>query len=659
LVSADRTPHPGLFEVKKVYQYVKVVAVDITRGIIRIKNNYDFINLNFTDFHWELLGDGEVVLDGVVEKLNLEPQSNILLTLPVFDYQYARGVEYFMNFYIKTNKDYSLIPKNFVIASEQLVIHSERNTELFLTDNFSVLDVEENNSTVDIVARNFHVTFDKALGTISSFKYYEEELMTEGPKSNFWRAPTDNDFGNGMDKRCEIWKQASKQKDVEKFTVNQIGKDEVQVEIVKNYDLSKAKNITTYRIFGNGDIEVNSHLVPNPKKERDRNYFVDLKDDYGTVLNFTKEEPIFIELPDPGEMESASFTIEVELKASEFSRKNALWVNDLWAPGKLHLEFRNGKLCFFLYGTDYQYFDFPFETNKYYQIAIVYNSENKYVRLFVNKKLVESKELGSAVPINLGGISYVGGYEHENRFFFGNMSYFRLWTTALDHNLIIEGKRGAITGDEDNLLFLYWFDNIKDSTILNGTKKDHAILIEKDLQMPELPRFGMNMKIPGQYSSITWYGRGPYENYSDRNTAAFIGVHNSIVEDQYFPYIRPQENGYKTDTRWIALQDSSGKGLMFIGEPMISFSALNFSIDDLDQGTKQSYKHTNDLIPKDKVFLNIDYKQSGVGGDDSWGARPHPEYTLKYGEYEYSYIIRPLRRKVDLMDLSKKRFKID
>ncbi|MCD4731223.1 MAG: hypothetical protein K8R74_11510 [Bacteroidales bacterium] len=186
-----------------------------------------------------------------------------------------------------------------------------------------------------------------------------------------------------------------------------------------------------------------------------------------------------------------------------------------------------------------------------------------------------------------------------------------------------------------------------------------ATLIEKEKEMPELPRFGTKLELPGKYSNLTWFGRGPHENYWDRNTSAYVGEYRSTVEEQYFPYIRPQENGYRTDTRWLALQDSTGKGIMFIGEPLVSFSALNYSIDDLDQGTKQNYKHTNDLVAKDKVCLNLDYKQTGVGGDDSWGARPHPQYTLDYDEYEYTYIIRPLRRKVVLMELSKKRFKMD
>ena len=118
------------------------------------------------------------------------------------------------------------------------------------------------------------------------------------------------------------------------------------------------------------------------------------------------------------------------------------------------------------------------------------------------------------------------------------------------------------------------------------------------------------------------------------------------------------ENGYKTDTRWCAVYDETGTGLMFIGEPSLSFSALNYSIEDLDQGVKQNYRHTNDLVRRNYVSLNIDYKQTGVGGDDSWSARPHPQYSLKYAEYDYSYTIRPIVGKPDLMELSRERYKL-
>ncbi|MEZ5197883.1 MAG: beta-galactosidase small subunit [Bacteroidales bacterium] len=219
-------------------------------------------------------------------------------------------------------------------------------------------------------------------------------------------------------------------------------------------------------------------------------------------------------------------------------------------------------------------------------------------------------------------------------------------------------KEVPYQGRKKSLFLGYVFDEINDdNTFTDIAKHHHAILLETERSMPELPRFGTKMKVPGQFSNLTFMGGGPHENYWDRNTSAFISQYSSTVEDQYFPYIRPQENGYKTDTRWLALQDSTGKGVLIIGEPQISFSALNYTLEQLDQGSKKNYRHTNDLVPNDFISLNVDYKQTGVGGDDSWGARPHPQYTLEYGEYHYSYIIRPLRRNTDLMDLSKKRFK--
>jgi len=269
--------------------------------------------------------------------------------------------------------------------------------------------------------------------------------------------------------------------------------------------------------------------------------------------------------------------------------------------------------------------------------------------------MVEEKTLGSAVPLSLEGKSYIGGYKSEDRFFIGEMDLFRVWTKNLKPVQVENND-----WEKDELLISYNFQESKNLSVKDETTKFDALIVEKEKTMPEMMRFGMNMEIPNEYSNISYYGRGPFENYWDRNTAAFVGLYNSSISEQYFPYIRPQENGYKTDVRWLTLQNEDGSGLMFIPDSLLCFSALNYTIDDLDQGTKKNSRHTNDLHVKDFVSLNIDYKQNGVGGDDSWYARPHPQYTLKYEAYEYSYTIRPLRNKLsdlDKIDLSKRRFK--
>ncbi len=175
---------------------------------------------------------------------------------------------------------------------------------------------------------------------------------------------------------------------------------------------------------------------------------------------------------------------------------------------------------------------------------------------------------------------------------------------------------------------------------------DGAIRITASIDMtgrdlPELPRFGMRMVLPGQYENLEWYGRGPWENYSDRNTASFVGHYKDLVKNQYaWNYIRPQESGYKTDVRWVSLTDREGNGLLVEGIQPICFSATHMAAEDLDPGLTKKQQHPSDIKPRQEVFLHIDLKQRGVGGDNSWGALPHEQYRLLEKRYVYSYFLR-------------------
>ncbi|MEH6407082.1 MAG: glycoside hydrolase family 2 TIM barrel-domain containing protein [Leeuwenhoekiella sp.] len=173
----------------------------------------------------------------------------------------------------------------------------------------------------------------------------------------------------------------------------------------------------------------------------------------------------------------------------------------------------------------------------------------------------------------------------------------------------------------------------------NGNIKVSASL-NSDEDLPEIPRFGMRMELPGNYGELEYYGRGPWENYSDRNTASFIGDYQDKVENQFtWTYIRPQESGYKTDVRWLTLKDENGSGIKITGAQPLGFSALNISTEDLDPGEQKAQRHPTDLKVQDKVFLHVDLKQRGLGGDNSWGAYPHEQYLLEDNAYSYSYTI--------------------
>jgi len=161
--------------------------------------------------------------------------------------------------------------------------------------------------------------------------------------------------------------------------------------------------------------------------------------------------------------------------------------------------------------------------------------------------------------------------------------------------------------------------------------------------VPEIPRIGMRMRLNAEYSNMNYFGRGPWENYNDRYTSAMVSRYSGKVKDQFFLYVRPQENNYHTDVRWFALTNDAGKGLMIAGKPTFCTSALNNAMEDFDDGEKKDQRHINDIVPRDFVEWSIDYKQMGVGGDDSWGAKPLDKYLLFPGEYKYEFVIMPIK----------------
>ena len=169
-------------------------------------------------------------------------------------------------------------------------------------------------------------------------------------------------------------------------------------------------------------------------------------------------------------------------------------------------------------------------------------------------------------------------------------------------------------------------------------------------KLPELPRFGMRMELHQPYENLTYYGRGPFENYIDRYSGAFIGRYEDKVENQFYWYIRPQETGNKTDVRWLTLLDSGGLGVKITGLQPISFSALHFSPEDLDPGLTRKLQHTIDIVPQKNIFLHVDLKQRGLGGDNSWGMYPHNEYRLLDKKYTYSYMIELVEKGSDKND---------
>jgi beta-galactosidase len=162
-----------------------------------------------------------------------------------------------------------------------------------------------------------------------------------------------------------------------------------------------------------------------------------------------------------------------------------------------------------------------------------------------------------------------------------------------------------------------------------------------DKGYPELPAFGMELTVPGAYEVIEYFGRGPHENYIDRKSSALVGQYQSTVDEQFVPYTAPQENGNKTDVRWLVLKDEEGYGLMIHGLPVFEFSALHYSRETLSRHNENT-RHIPDLKKSDETYLTVNYKQMGLGGDDSWGAKTHAIYCLPAKPMHFEFLISPV-----------------
>ena len=179
-----------------------------------------------------------------------------------------------------------------------------------------------------------------------------------------------------------------------------------------------------------------------------------------------------------------------------------------------------------------------------------------------------------------------------------------------------------------------------------AVKVSQKLVAEKGAKVANIFRFGMQMVMPKSFENISYYGRGPVENYIDRKWATELGVYNQTVTDQFYAYIRPQENGNKTDIRWWKLLNEAGRGLQFVAEAPFSASALHYTIESLDSGWEKKQEHSNEVEPADLTNFLIDKVQMGLGCVDSWGAIPREEYMLPYGDYEFTFIMQPINNSI-------------
>lgn len=175
-----------------------------------------------------------------------------------------------------------------------------------------------------------------------------------------------------------------------------------------------------------------------------------------------------------------------------------------------------------------------------------------------------------------------------------------------------------------------------------AVKVTQKLIADKNAKVSNMFRFGMQMQMPRDFDKVEYYGRGPIENYIDRKGNADLGIYKQSVSEQFYSYIRPQETGTKTDIRWWKTLDTAGRGLQVVAAEPFSASALHYTIESLDEGLYKKQMHSPEVDEANLTNFCIDKVQAGLGCEDSWGRIARPEYQVRYGDYEFTFILTPM-----------------
>ena len=210
---------------------------------------------------------------------------------------------------------------------------------------------------------------------------------------------------------------------------------------------------------------------------------------------------------------------------------------------------------------------------------------------------------------------------------------------AIEDGLAVVRTRLTMPQTGAVLEISYTIDNEGGMLVRESLKADKG-----RTDVPNMFRFGMQLPMPREFGSIEYYGRGPIENYADRKNCADLGIYRQSVDEQFYPYIRPQETGTKSDIRWWRVFDAEGNGLEIRAAKPFSASALHYTIESLDEGAEKANGHSQEVAESDLTNLCFDLVQAGLGCENSWGRIARPEYLVGYKDYEFLFSITPVEK---------------
>jgi len=450
IFTADRLPRPAAFEVKKVYQEIKVHEVDLAKGLVAIENKYSFLSLDFVEMTWKLLEEGLLVAKSKVTDISVKPFDTKEFTLPYSNFEFKKNKEYHLTIEFSLKESLPWAPKGHVVAWDQFELPMSLREMPRAYKEKGQLEVIDKDDKIEVLSNDFTISIGKDKGVIEKYVYKGIQMITSPIVPNFYRPTIDNDNG------------------VVRIVTKMIEKLEKQNDPANNSQLEQLK--------------------------------------YG--------------------LSSVS--------------------DQLWK---------------------------------------------------------ETERLRKVQNIN--------------------------WLKQNDAQVIVQVYSKVNLGQEPHVLEYTIFSN------------GEIEVYQKLKPEKELIRFGMQMQIPSRFDQMKWFGKGPHETMFDRQTGAAVGQYSLKVQDTIHTYLKPQENGNRTNVRWVTLTDHEGQGLRFtdITGNLLYVSAWPYTMEELDKAT-----HVHELpIREDIITLNIDHRQRGVGGDMPGIANTHEEFKLKENIlYQYAFRLTPL-----------------
>ena len=183
-------------------------------------------------------------------------------------------------------------------------------------------------------------------------------------------------------------------------------------------------------------------------------------------------------------------------------------------------------------------------------------------------------------------------------------------------------------------------------TVSGKVKVTQTLVPNAGAQVPGMLRYGMVMQLPYDMDKSEYFGRGPIENYADRKLSQRIGIYQQTADEQFYPYIRPQETGTKSDMRWWKQSGEKGMGLLVRSDKPFYASALHYTVEDLDDGDEKEQRHIQEVTKSKFTNLHIDGEMAGVGGIDSWSAKAEAleEYRVPFGHKRFQFTLTPIGR---------------